>query len=161
MSDGSIQTILTFRSGGRLLAAPVEAVREVLPAFEILRTPGLSPLSPGVISLHGEILRVIDSGLLLGGPAITLHPRCKFVVIDAADRAFTLLVESVDDLVEIGQGQRVGTASSRASQPVACIAAVEDEMVLLLDVVACGAMDDAVAPDELDAIVVDAEGWAA
>ncbi|MDX9758761.1 MAG: chemotaxis protein CheW [Bacteroidota bacterium] len=160
MIDGSIHTILSFRSGGRLLAAPIEAVREVLPAFEILRTPGLAPVSPGVISLHGEILPVIDSGLLLGGPAIVLHPRCKFVVIDIAPRAFALLVETVDDLIEIERNQLVESAPGPSRRLVSGIVAVGDEMVMLLDVDVCGTMENLGDAGAGDA-GVGAEGWAA
>ena len=158
MTDGSIHTILSFRSGGRFLAAPIEAVREVLPAFEILRTPGLASVSPGVISLHGEVLPVIDSGLLIGGDPVALHPQCKFVVIDTALRAFALLVETVDDLIEVADGQLVKASPARALLPVTGIVPVGEEMLLLLDVDACSEMERAADGKMLDAVLSDAEG---
>lgn len=153
-----MNTILMFRTRERTLAVPIESVLEVLPAFEILRAPGMASIVAGMISLRGEVMPVIDSALLIGAAPLELHPQQKFVVVENASRPFAILVETVEDLIEIRSEQLINPSNGRSAMPIAGIAAVEEEMVLVLDVESCGSMNELFRDDELDASIHEAEG---
>lgn len=153
-----MKTILMFRTRERTLAVPIEAVLEVLPAFEILCAPGMASVVAGMISLRGEVMPVIDSAVLIGVRPLELHPQQKFIVVECASRQFAILVETVEDLIEIRSEQLINPSTGRSGLPIAGIAAVEEEMVLVLDVEACGRMNETVSEHELDASLYEAEG---
>lgn len=153
-----MNTILMFRTRERTLAVPIESVLEVLPAFEILCAPGMASIVAGVISLRGAVIPVIDSALLIGAAPLELQPQQKFVVVECASRPFAILVETVEDLIEIRSEQLIKPSNGRNAMPIAGIAAVEEEMVLVLDVEACGSMNEFFSDEELDASIYEAEG---
>lgn len=158
MQQESMNTILMFRTRERTLAVPIESVLEVLPAFEILRVPGMASVAAGMISLRGEVMPVVDSAVLVGAAPLELNPQQKFIVVICSLQPFAILVETVEDLIEIGNEQLINPSNGQNALPIAGIVAVEEEMVLVLDVEACGRMNDIFTEHELETSLCEAEG---
>ncbi len=158
MTAEATNTILLFRTSGRLVAVPIAGVQEVVPAFEILRTPGLATTLAGMISLRGEVLPVIDTSVLFGGDAMQLCPQQKFIIIRAARQLMALLVDTVEDLEEIGSGAPVRHMDGRGELPFDGIVPVNGEMAFILDIDGCCASGRTSIPDELCMDAVKQEG---
>lgn len=100
MIESTSKPALLFRIGERVFGLPVEAIREVVPAFEIMDAPGLSPTTAGLLSLRGEILPLVDVGLLLGNARIGVRPHHKFIVMEIDERRYVILAEFIDDIID-------------------------------------------------------------
>lgn len=95
-----------FEVGAHEVGAPIAQVRETIdlrPITPVFHTP---PLVAGLINLRGEILVVLDVGVLLGGRASRRDPRCRIVVVDVEDQGQTrsagLLVDGLGPIRDSG-----------------------------------------------------------
>ena len=145
-------TILVFRSSGRVLAAPIANVREVVPAYELLRVSGMPPVLAGMMGLRGEVLPVIDTAALVGEEPLALDARQKFLVIRTDHRNYALQIEAVEDLVEIDAAQLVHPMPGARVLPLLGIAAIGEEMVLVLDVEACADLEPVLRYDDVQPV---------
>src|SRR3989337_3144810 len=57
--------LLVFEVGGRVFAAEMSAIREIVPSEAVTRLPGAPPTVSGLINLRGTIVTVIDGGTTL------------------------------------------------------------------------------------------------
>lgn len=144
-----LTTVLVFRSRTRLLAAPIDAVREVVPAFEILRVSGMPPVLAGMIGLRGDVLPVIDASVLVGEETVRLDARMQFLIVRTEHRSFGLLVDKVEDLVEIDLRRLVHPMPGMRDHFIQGVATLGEEMVLVLDLAACGTLDVLTRLDDL------------
>ncbi|MFA6234218.1 MAG: chemotaxis protein CheW [Bacteroidota bacterium] len=158
MTENSPNIILMFRSHERMLAVPLENVIEVVPAFELLRTPGLAATLAGVISLRGDVLPVIDTAVLIGKSVTVLKPNHKFIIVRSSSQSLALLVDTVEELVEIGTGNPMDPMHDSGPLWFKGIVPVEEEMVLILDLDACYGSGALVMPAELNAAFTTLEG---
>ena len=101
---------------------------------------------------------VVDSAVLVGAAPLELNPQQKFIVVTCALQSFAIQVETVEDLIEIGNEQLINPSNGLNALPIAGIAAVEEEMVLVLDVEACGRMNELFNEHELETSLCEAEG---
>ncbi|MFZ1730585.1 MAG: chemotaxis protein CheW [Bacteroidota bacterium] len=158
MTESSPNIILMFRSRERLLAVPLENVIEVVPAFELLQTPGLAPNLAGMISLRGEVLPVIDTAVLIGDDRTILKPQHKFIVLHTSRQSIALLVDTVEDLVDVEESRSNETLIENGHSCFKGVVTVEDEMVLILDVEICSQFDQRDHLIELDDETINLEG---
>lgn len=86
---------LVFILDEQRFALPLGVVERVVRAVEITRFPEASPLFPGVIDVHGEVVPVIDLRARLGVSARPLVPGAKFVIAATARRRLALWVDQV------------------------------------------------------------------
>lgn len=153
MTEAPTNIILMFRSHDRLLALPLATVIEVVPAFELMHTPGVSPALAGMISLRGEVLPVIDVGVLIGESKTILKPQHKFIIAKTSRQAVALLVDTMEDLVDISSCSMAEPMSDEGQSCFEGVVSVEDEMVLVLDIEACSRFEyDVFSIDSDDAI---------
>ncbi len=61
-----IKEFLTFRLGGETIALEASRVREVLKYTNVTAVPRMPGYLPGVINVRGNVIAVIDLGLVLG-----------------------------------------------------------------------------------------------
>ncbi len=92
---------LCFLVGGRVFAADIRVIREILQPRPLTPVPGAPPGVLGVFNLRGELVPVVDSHGLLGeaGPGRAADP--KLVVVRAGGRTFGLPVDRLFDVVEV------------------------------------------------------------
>ena len=99
MAESSRLRLLLWRAGETRCAAPIERLREVLPALPITMLPGAPESVLGVANVRGTLITVVDGRRLLG-EADDLAPDAT-VLVDLGGRQIGLAVDTVEDLVEV------------------------------------------------------------
>ncbi|MEJ7601189.1 MAG: chemotaxis protein CheW [Kofleriaceae bacterium] len=90
--------LVCFELRGQELALPIEAVRETLPIQPITRVILTPPALAGVFSLRGDILPVIDLGVLFGLSRTEVGSDSRIVVIQDATGTAGVVVDRLRDL---------------------------------------------------------------
>src|ERR1051325_5945890 len=90
--------LVCFELRAQELALPIADVRETLPVLPITRVFLTPPCLAGVFSLRGDIVPVIDLGVLLGLPATGVGNDSKLVVVDRAVGVAGIVVDRLRDL---------------------------------------------------------------
>ncbi|MCA9616958.1 MAG: chemotaxis protein CheW [Myxococcales bacterium] len=97
--ENETRKLVTFEVASRSVGAPIEHVRETVDPRPITPLFGVPASVLGLISLRGEILAVLDVGLLLGiGPA-RRDASSRLVVLDVDGRHAALLVDRLGPLL--------------------------------------------------------------
>jgi purine-binding chemotaxis protein CheW len=94
---GSLR-LVCFELRGQELALPIACVRETLPVPPITRVFLVPACVAGVFSLRGDIVPVLDLGVLIGLPATTIGDDSKIVVVDHAAGVAGVVVDRLRDL---------------------------------------------------------------
>lgn len=97
-TPGGPLRLVCFELRAQELALPIADVRETLPVPPITRVFLVPPCLAGVFSLRGEIVPVIDLGILLGLPATAVGDDSKIVVVDHAAGVVGIVVDKLRDL---------------------------------------------------------------
>ena len=100
MADSSTIRLVLFQVGDLVCAAPVESVREIIPAQPATRIPGAPSAVDGLVNVRGGLLTVVDAHEVLGR-APTPDAEGSILVLEVAGRAIGLVVDEVLDLVEV------------------------------------------------------------
>lgn len=95
---GSPLRLVCFELRAQELALPIADVRETLPVPPITRVFLTPACLAGVFSLRGDIVPVIDLGVLLGLPATVVGDDSKIVVVDHAAGVAGIVVDRLRDL---------------------------------------------------------------
>jgi purine-binding chemotaxis protein CheW len=96
-SEGPLR-LVCFELRAQELALPIADVRETLPVPPITRVFLVPACLSGVFSLRGDIVPVIDLGILLGLPATAVGDDSKIVVIGCAAGVAGIVVDRLRDL---------------------------------------------------------------
>lgn len=97
-APGGPLRLVCFELRGQELALPIAEVRETLPVPPITRVFLVPMCLAGVFSLRGDIVPVLDLGVLLGFPATTSGDDSKIVVVDHAAGVAGIVVDRLRDL---------------------------------------------------------------
>jgi purine-binding chemotaxis protein CheW len=125
------------RIGGEDYALPVEQVVEATDVGDVTPVPGAPREMLGVRNLRGQVLPVVELGLLLGlGEA---REAARLVIAEDGDRRAGLVVESI-----VAVGELPDATHPAASALVAGAALVDGDLVGVLDLAAAL---DAIAPE--------------
>ena len=92
---------LTFYLQREEFGVPILRSREILRVGEITRIPEAPPHVRGVLNLRGRVVPVVEFRTRLGLPIVPLTPRARVIVVEAHDRLFGLLVDSVSRIAKI------------------------------------------------------------
>jgi len=98
MAPGGPLRLVCFELRAQELALPIADVRETLPVPPITRVFLVPACLAGVFSLRGDIVPVIDLGILLGLPATVAGDDSKIVVIDHAAGVAGVVVDRLREL---------------------------------------------------------------
>lgn len=90
--------LVCFELRGQELALPIASVRETLPVPPITRVFLTPACLAGVFSLRGDIVPVIDLGILLGLSATAVGKDSKIVVVQDAAGVVGIVVDRLRDL---------------------------------------------------------------
>lgn len=90
--------LVCFELRGQELALPIADVRETLPVPPITRVFLVPACVAGVFSLRGDIVPVLDLGVLIGLPATAVGDDSKIVVVDHAAGVAGIVVDRLRDL---------------------------------------------------------------
>lgn len=90
--------LVCFELRGQELALPIGDVRETLPVQPVTRVFLTPACLAGVFSLRGEIVPVIDLGVLLGMARTEVGEESKIVVVEHAAGTAGIIVDRLRDL---------------------------------------------------------------
>lgn len=94
---------MCFELRGQELALPIGCVRETLPVPPITKVFLVPACVAGVFSLRGDIVPVLDLGVLLGLAATLVGDDSKIVVVSHAAGVAGIVVDRLRDLRTIEQ----------------------------------------------------------
>ena len=97
-APGGPLRLVCFELRAQELALPIADVRETLPVPPVTRVFLTPPCLAGVFSLRGDIVPVIDLGVLLGLGATAVGDDSKIVVVDCAAGVAGVVVDRLCDL---------------------------------------------------------------
>ena len=90
--------LVCFELRGQELALPIADVRETLPVHPITRVFLTPACLAGVFSLRGEIVAVVDLGVLLGLARTEVGDESRIVVVEHKDGTAGIVVDRLRDL---------------------------------------------------------------
>lgn len=128
---------VTLRLGNQLLGISVQHVRDVLRQRPVTPIPLSPPEMLGVINLRGRIVTVIDLRRHLGMPARWPGEASTFVVIDLRGELYSLVVDSVGEVLTAPPAQVEKTPANLDDYWKAFatgIFTLTDELLVLVDV---------------------------
>ena len=127
--------LVCFELRGQELALPIAEVRETLPVPPITRVFLVPACLSGVFSLRGDIVPVLDLGLLLGLPATSAGDDSKIVVVDHAAGVAGIVVDMLRDLrtVEGPLDQPPGNLAAEVAALMLGVVATPTGSVRVLD----------------------------
>jgi purine-binding chemotaxis protein CheW len=133
--DGPLR-LVCFELRGQELALPIGEVRETLPVQPITRIFLAPACLAGVFSLRGEIVPVIDLGVLLALPPTQAGDESRIVVVESEAGVAGLVVDRLRDLrtlPDAALGPAPGNLSPEVAALLAGVAATETGTVRVLD----------------------------
>ncbi len=131
-----LRELITFQVEGQVFALDIMAIREIRAWTPATRLPRVPHYVAGVVNLRGTVLPVIDLAARLGWKQVEPTPRHAIIVIQIGSRQTGLIVESVSDIVTIDFDSLQpppSTADSNVVPFLAGLAALEDQMVMVLE----------------------------
>lgn len=136
-----LRELITFQVEGQVFALDIMAIREIRAWTPVTRLPRVPSYVAGVVNLRGTVLPVIDLAARLGWAPVEASPRHAIIVTQTGSRQTGLIVESVSDIVTIDWDTLQpppSTADSNVVPFLAGLAALDDQMVMVLELAALG-----------------------
>ncbi|MEO8552282.1 MAG: chemotaxis protein CheW [Kofleriaceae bacterium] len=96
--------LCTFRVGTMTFGVPAVDVQEILRAQPLTRVPLADAALAGLMNLRGQIVTTIDLRARLGMPPREESDRSVNVVVRCADGVFSLLVDTIGDVLVADPG---------------------------------------------------------
>lgn len=96
--------LVIFLLGKDYYAFLGKVIKEIVPVEEITSVPGAPDFILGIINLRGDIEAVLDIGKILGLPDVAIASQNRIVVAEQEGIRSGILVDSVEDVVDIGVG---------------------------------------------------------
>jgi purine-binding chemotaxis protein CheW len=154
---------LVLRVEGRRFALRLDSVREVVRMAALRPIPRAGLAQVGLLDLRGEVLPVISLRAAFGVPDLDDDLDSRIVIVRQAERSYGLKVDAVDTVIQLEVGQLDALAEDAGADLLVGTAALEDGVVLILDVeglverLASGEVGDlgSLGEDEEDAEVTD------
>lgn len=137
--------IITFEVEDQIFGIDIMAIREIRAWSPVTRLPRVPHYVAGVVNLRGTVLPVVDLAARLGWRATEASSRHAIIVSQIAGQARGFIVDSVSDIVTIA-GDAIqpppSTADAGIVQFLEGLVAVEDRMVMVLNLDALNAASD-------------------
>jgi purine-binding chemotaxis protein CheW len=125
------QQFVVFHLGGEEYALPIAQIQEVIRYTKPRSVASGDRWVIGVISLRGKIVPVVDLAGRLSVSA-TSDEESKIVIVETADQTVGMIVDAVDEVISIEQGQ-LDTTTIVDREIVSGIAKVDERLVVTLD----------------------------
>ncbi len=94
--EEELATLLAVRVGNDVYGLPTESVREIIKVVEITEVPRMPSFVPGIISVRGAIIPVIDLRVRLATGVVQNARSTRIVIVAAAaGQRFGLMVDGV------------------------------------------------------------------
>ncbi|MFC3677012.1 chemotaxis protein CheW [Ferrovibrio xuzhouensis] len=135
-SNDAIHEYLTFMVDGQDYGIDLLSVTEIRGWTAERPLPNSPSHVRGVINLRGLVIPIYDLRIRLGAPAVPPTVSNVVIVVQAAAGDFGLLVDSVSDILPVGDSERQpvpSTAVSSDDRFLAALVARDARMVSLID----------------------------
>jgi purine-binding chemotaxis protein CheW len=112
--------LVCFYLGDQEFGTPIDDVRETIglrPMTHVFRTP---PSVAGIINLRGEIVAVLDPGVLLGLPPARIGEETRIVIVEPDERTAGLLADRVGSIREV-EDETLGPVPDTVPPPIAAM----------------------------------------
>lgn len=127
---------LNFRLDSKFYAFPLLKVREIIRLTDITPVPRASECIRGIINLRGKIIPVVDLRKRFGLTSIPDTVVSCIIVVDLAELEVGVIVDSVAQVVELGEPEIEETPAFGMGQETEYILGIgksESNVMLLLD----------------------------
>jgi chemotaxis signal transduction protein len=98
---GELQQFIGIRLVKELYGIPLEKIREVTKPLQITCIPGVSPHIIGLMNLHGEILCVVDTKILLNIGKTNSSEYNRIIIVKTGEGPVGILCDEVTEIYEI------------------------------------------------------------
>lgn len=132
---------------GACVAIDSDKIESIVHVQDIVPVPGCDPSIAGLFALRSRVLTLIDTQFLVTGKSQNAVKGALAVVVDVAGHHYGLLVDKVEDVVSIDEGQ-IETNIKPAKDWARLAhdtATVEGRLVMILDPVSLVNGQDALA----------------
>ena len=136
MEDTQRGRFLTFALGAEEYGIEIRYVTEIIGIQEINNLPEVPDYIKGIVNLRGKIIPVIDVRLRFKKDPIDYTDRTCIIVIDTDDLSVGLIVDSVSEVVSIGDEDISPPPDTRTgiqNRYIQGIGRVDDRIKLLLN----------------------------
>lgn len=100
----ALRELLAFRLADEEYAIDIEAIEEIIKPRQVTEVPLAPPFVPGVVSLRGRIVTVIDLRRRLGLPVEPFGRTSRIIVAVDRGRTVGLQVDAVTGVVRLPPG---------------------------------------------------------
>ena len=129
---------VTFFVRDHEFGIPILQCREIIRVSTITRIPESPAHVRGVVNLRGRVLPVVDMRKQLGFEALQPTSKARLLVVEAAGRAFALLVDRISRILKLSSAEialATGDApSTLVGTSLLGTARIEDSAILLFDI---------------------------
>lgn len=127
---------LTFELGEETFGIEIKFVTEIIGIQPITFVPEMPDYIKGIINLRGKVIPVIDMRLKFKKESIDYNDRTCIIVIDIEDISIGLIVDSVAEVINVGDENIVPPPSYKTgfqNRYIKGIGKVGEAVILLLD----------------------------
>ena len=125
---------LAFHSDGILYAIDADYVNEIIMTDAITHLPRVPKHVNGIINLRGQLLPIIDIRLRMGRSETEFTDDTCVIICTVNDMSIGILVDSVSQMLDIGESHVSEPPLSKHQDLVSGIAKVDDMVLLLVSV---------------------------
>lgn len=128
---------LTFLLGSEEYGIEILKVQEIRGWKQPTKIANAPPHINGVINLRGTIVPVIDMRIKFNLSSATYDAFTVVIILNVADRVVGMVVDSVSDVITLNEEQirpAPGFSSSLGTDHITGLGAVDDRMLILLDI---------------------------
>lgn len=129
---------LTFHLNARPFGVRIETVREINRMGDITPIPSAPSFMAGVMNLRGKVIPVVDLRLKFGLATSEQTRETCIIVIDTQAGLVGTIVDSVSEVVELGQEEVESSPSIREGNStnwIMGVGKVDNRVILLVDIV--------------------------
>jgi len=137
------------RLGSMLVGIPLDRVQEINRLVEPTFVPLMEPYLRGVINLRGNLVTVLDLGVIVRGEPTSTSPKARTVVVEVGEEICGLCVDEVGDVVEVAAADLEALPSHLPAQQrrwFQGMVQLPQQLLLLLDVASIGAIGATTGP---------------
>lgn len=136
IDSGASEQLVTMRVGKQVMGIPVQDVREILREQKVTHIPLVSGEIAGVLNLRGRIVTAIDVRYKMKLPPREAGRECTFVVVENKGELYSLIVDSVGDVLTIPSASIEKSPPNLASnwrEVSSGVYKLENELLVILD----------------------------
>ncbi|MES2884234.1 MAG: chemotaxis protein CheW [Pseudomonadota bacterium] len=136
----SANEFLTFTLGNEEYGVDILKVQEIRGYDTVTRLPDAPDYIKGVINLRGTIVPVLDLRIKFNVGVVEYNSFTVMIILNIAKRVVGIVVDGVSDVMQLTEAQLrpppdLGVSQSgNASQFITGIGALEDRMLILVDI---------------------------